>query len=223
MALHTPTNRFTCKYGSCPLLGSSNYAEWNLSVQMLLRGAHALGLVDRTEAAPTSGANALRNYAKGKETAVSLLWNTLTPSTQQVVAITAEPNEMWTILKQRLDVTLNTITAARIRWQFNVEKWTEKDTISSWYFRLLTYQNKLNGSKRALSDEDLAMTLLMGLPSNLSTVRQKIIDSQPDLNLDSVINALESNIDVVAQGAVRTANGTGNTEALIALQGLQEK
>ena len=59
IALHTPTNRFTCKYGSCPLLGPSNYAEWNLSIQMLLQGAYALGLVNGTEAAPMSGANAL--------------------------------------------------------------------------------------------------------------------------------------------------------------------
>ena len=223
MASNTAT-RFTCKYESCPLLGAGNYTEWSLNVWMLLRGAHALSIVDGTEPVPAA-AVALRDYDKPKDTAALLLWNSLTPAAQQLVAATEEPHGMWTALKDRLDITMNNVAAARIRRHFNVEHWNDGDTLSSWYSRLLSYQNRLTGSQWEVSNKENAMILLMGLPSNWSTVREQIMSSQPQLELWSVIGALESNSKIVAQNTmhVNTANGTGNTEALISIVGIQEK
>jgi hypothetical protein len=120
----TYPTRFTSKYGSCPLLGPGNYTEWSLNVRILLRGAHALGIVDGSEPAPASTTTTIgKDYVKRKDTAITLLWNSLTPAAQELVAMNSEePYEMWNILKDRLDVTINKVAAARIREQFNIKQ-----------------------------------------------------------------------------------------------------
>src|SRR5215207_3857326 len=120
---------------------------------------------------------------------------------------------------------MNNIVAARIKYQFNLEKWNDKDTLSTWYGRLLSYQTKLQGSAKAINNQDIAEVLLMGLSEKWSTVCKQIMATQPELDLGNVISTLETNNEIVntASTANTTASGTGNTDTLIATEGLREK
>jgi len=67
------------------------------------------------------------------------------------------------------------------------------------------------------------MNLLMGLPTHWSTAREQVISAHPQLELGSVIAALENRKDLISPPITASASGTGNTEALISTEGLQEK
>jgi len=221
------------RYGSCTkLVDSSNYREWRKDIKMILKGAHVFRMVDNDDPEPPAGpahnrAHAWLQWQQRKETASALLWSSLASTARSLVETCDEdePHEIWTELQRRLDrARNNNVAAARVRNNFDMESWKEGvDTLSSWYGRLISYQGKVAGTTWGISNEHIAMKLLMGLPGKWATIREQIMGSNQELELGDVIAALESNADVVAAATSVSASGTGNTEALISLQGLKEK
>ena len=126
---------------------------------MLLLGAHGLNIVLGTEREPAPGTNVnpstrYIDYNKRKDTAASLIWGSLASSARQIVNTVnrRDPYAVWNVLKDRFDLRTNNIAAARIKRQFNLEKWNDKDTLSTWYGRFLSYQTKLQGSAKAIDN-----------------------------------------------------------------------
>jgi hypothetical protein len=66
------------------------------------------------------------------------------------------------------------------------------------------------------------MMLLDGLPSHWDTAKHQIMGAYPQLELGSVINALESRAELVSPPKATSSSGSGNTEALISTPGLKE-
>jgi len=135
-----------------------------------------------------------------------------------------DPQRMWTVLMERKNTALNDVAAANIREQFNLEKWKNSvDTLSSWYSRLLGYQDRLTGTRGEVRDWDIAMKLLNGLPPHWDTAKHQIMGMYPQLELGNVISALESRAEVVSPPTAISSSGSGNTEALISTPGFKEK
>jgi hypothetical protein len=253
----SPTSSiFTCKYGSSPLLGESNYTEWATHMRVLLIGADVFDIVNGSEpppAAPTTTTETrrrpgprprlhdvpdvsrltlqeptsqeLRAYNKRRNLAISLIWSSLSSTAKGLVTKELEdPQRMWTILMERKNTALNDVAAANIREQFNLEKWKNSvDTLSSWYSRLLGYQDRLTGTRGEVRDWDIAMKLLNGLPPHWDTAKHQIMGMYPQLELGNVISALESRAELVSPPTATSSSGSGNTEALISTPGLKEK
>ena len=100
-------------------------------MKVMLAGANVIDIVDGSEPPPPATASAARqsDYIKRERLAASLIWNSLSSNAQQLVVNEVEnPHGMWTTLKERLDAAQNDVAAARIRDQFNQEKWSDKDT-----------------------------------------------------------------------------------------------
>src|SRR5215208_184283 len=115
------TTRFTYKHGSAPYLGENNYNEWSIDMEMMLSGANVFDIVDGSEPPPpaTAGASRQNEYLKRERLAASLIWASLTSTARQLIsAQRQDPEAMWNTLKERLNVALNDVSAARIRDQF---------------------------------------------------------------------------------------------------------
>ena len=172
---------------------------------------------------PTAQELRLQDYIKRRDLAVSLIFNSLSNSTKELVAEEEDPNRMWTILKERKNTALNDVAAANIRGQFNRETWKDSDTLSSWYSRLLNYKYRLAGSRGEVREWDVAMMLLNGLPSHWEVAKHQIMGAYPQLELGNVISALESRAELVSPPTATSSSGSGNTEALISTPGFKEK
>ena len=55
-------------------------------------------------------------------------------------------------------------------------EWNSDETLQSWISRIGEYRNQLKGTDHAISDTDLVMMLLMGLPTEWSTTRENIFN-----------------------------------------------
>jgi hypothetical protein len=165
----------------------------------------------------------LQAYNKRKNLATTLIWNSLSETTQELVAEELDPQRMWSILKERKNTALNDVAVANIREQFNLEKWKDgSNTLSTWYSRLLTYRARLAGSRGEVRDWDIAMKLLNGLPPYWDTAKHQIMGMYPQLELGSVISALESHAELMSPPKATSSSGSGNTEALISTPGFKE-
>ena len=175
---------FSCKYGSCTLLKHGNYAQWLADIEILLDAANVLEIVNGTEPAPvlstrSSTPDRTQEYSNRRKLARTLLWSSLTSNARQhVMAVRNDPHDIWTTLKKRYDVSNNDAAAARLKGQFHDEKWKSDDTINTWQGRLLDYQARLVGiSLWAISDKELCLKLLTGLPSSWNTIKEQIWSS----------------------------------------------
>ena len=201
-------------------------------MRIALIGAQAWGIVEGTEREPPRGHNATSpnkgwvSYHKRRGLAYYLIWQSLSTTARNLIddEDNDDPHTMWETLQQRLDARNNVVALGRIRDEYDMQTWRSDDTISSWYGRLLSYQRRLAGTTWRIPNENIAMKLLMRLPEKWHTVREQIMAAQgEDLDLGTIISALETNAEVVAAAASNTsASGTGNTDVLISLQGLKE-
>ena len=168
----------------------------------ILLGANVLKQVQGTEAPPTgnTGSAATKKYEENRGLALSLLWNSLGTSAQQAVEsylLNEDPHGMWTTLQTIFDLGTNTIAAARLREQFEEEKWRTDDMVNSWYGRITSYQNNLANTEYAITDKQVALKLVMKLPSHWSTIKETIFNTIPDLDLRKVLSTLQYNAGIV--------------------------
>ena len=102
---------------------------------------------------------------------------------------------MWTTLQNRMDIVQNESGSTHMRDKFHHEKYRPEDTIDQYIGRLLTYQERLVGTKQGLTDEDIITKLLTGLPAQFQVVK-KVIFNQPDRTVTSVIAALRRHAEI---------------------------
>ena len=190
------TSRYTSKHGSCPYLGEDNYSEWRVHMRVMLRGISTFEIVEGSEHKPPAPSLTTRSaadrytdserkdYFKRRGLAAMLIWNSLkAPAQSLVVRENDDPQAMWNTLRERLDVTMNDVSALRIRRQFNIEKYKENDSLTTWYGRLIDYQHRLIGSEWEISNNDIIMTLLEGLPENWRNIKEQVINTRPRMSL----------------------------------------
>ena len=96
--------------------------------------------------------NKYSEFRKWTNKVVSLLYGSVTPVIQSYIIGITDPKEMWTTLQKRMDIVQNESGSTYMRDKFHQEKYKPEDTIDQYIGRLLSYQERLVGTKQSLTD-----------------------------------------------------------------------
>ena len=221
---------FSHRYGRCVRLTTTNFLKWDDEVTGLLITADQFGIVTGTEAEPEAPSigdkfstvdkhkyELWKNYQERKREAVSILYHSLSNHVQpRFIAYFRDqernPHEFWKAIRSQMNIGQNHLSSATLRRQFNKMEWNSDETLQSWISRIGEYRNQLKGTDHAISDADLVMTLLMGLPTEWSTTRENIFNLPKEQQTwDYTVLTLQSKELLIKASKLTPATGTALT------------
>jgi hypothetical protein len=158
---------FTFKHtkGSFERLNSFNYPTWKLNCRYmyLLLAVDSWGIVTGEEIAPIVpndgnplqigvATRLLKKFKQRKQEATVIIYNSCGVSVQAHINRTDNPKEMWDILARILDTASHTIGRQSLFRDFMGLKPTLRESIDSWFVKLVDIRNRLLDTPEAIGD-----------------------------------------------------------------------
>ena len=226
---------FVHKNGRVPLLTTSNYKPWSVAIRHILDSVSCWEIIDGTEQAPpvpgNNGSAAARerhaDYKKRKSTACSLLYSSCSIDLQGHINDIWEPTTIWETLSRQADESKQRGGPILLRRQLQFEKYTGEGPVSAYVSRILSYRDRLAHTPQKLSNDEVIVYILIGLPESWSTI-STVIENQPleTQTLDSVVNTLntyERKLATQATQSTQAAKAANSTEQSDALMVRRQK
>ncbi|PRQ21009.1 putative RNA-directed DNA polymerase [Rosa chinensis] len=181
-------------------LDESNYPTWLFQMEHHLRGHGLLKLVDGSLPCPPpflvaeDGTRTVNTCAREKwleqdSLLISLITNTLSPEALTLVIGCCSSMEVWLTLKQRY-ATVSEAHVMQLKSTLqNIQKGS--DSIEKYLLRFKSVRNQLAVLGVRMSDQDVKVLILAGLPSEYGHTRQ-IIRGKAHVDLEEVRSLLLS-------------------------------
>ena len=120
----------------------------------------------------------------------------LSKSVKRLITGITDPVEQWELIQSTFSRAKNDTAALNLKAQFINDKMIDgKDTVISWSLRLREYQDNLaNSPSDAITDRDLKLRFLIGLPDDYSDIRTSTIHSSTfsELTWPILVNEVNS-------------------------------
>jgi hypothetical protein len=214
---------FVHKNGRVPLLTTSNYKPWSVAIRHILDSVSCWEIVNSTEQAPPANGSAAAqekhtDYKKRKSTACSLLYSSCSLDLQGHINDIWEPTTIWETLSGQADESKQRGGPILLRRQLQFEKYTGEGPVSAYVSRILSYRDRLAHTPQKLSNDEVIVYILIGLPESWSTI-STVIENQPleTQTLDSVVNTLNTykrKLATQATQSTQAAKAANSTEQL---------
>lgn len=148
--------------GSYERLTTSNYSAWRNGSRQLLRATGGWQIVDGTEPIPPPPAGGinqiaaaravLRDYEQRKKDAAAVIYNSCSLSVRVYIDEIDDPEDMWTVLSERLDTASTAVGRQAIYRQFCSLRPTPGEPIGNYFAKLMELRNQINGTPEAISN-----------------------------------------------------------------------
>ena len=109
-----------------------------------------------------------------------------------------------------MDIVQNESGSNYLRDKFHHETFNANNTMDLYIGRILSYQERLAGTKQELTDEDITTKLLTALPSQYQVV-EEVICNQPDRTIISVIASLRRHAEITHENPPEPSAGATNS------------
>ncbi|PRQ49208.1 putative RNA-directed DNA polymerase [Rosa chinensis] len=181
-------------------LDETNYPTWVFHMQHHLRGHGLLKFVDGSHPCPsqflveddgslTNNSAAREKWMEQDSALISMLINTLSPEALTLVTGCSSSMEVWLILKQRY-ATVSEAHVMQLKSTLqNIQKGS--DSIEKYLLKFKTVRDQLAVLGVKMSDQDVKVLILAGLPSEYGHTRQ-IIRGKNNIDLEEVRSLLLS-------------------------------
>lgn len=213
--MSTTKDIFKHTKGSYERLTTSNYTAWRNSSRRLLRATGGWQIVEGTELPPpapagtpaqlTAGRTAIKDYEQRKEDAAMTIYTSCSLSVRVYIDEIDDPQQMWTILANRLDTASTAVGRQAIYRQFCGLRPTPGEPIGDYFTKLMELRNQINGTPEAISDVAFRTHVFASLPSAFE-VTAKIQQNRPDAIIESIIDALKEDESIRAMRVQPDAN-----------------
>jgi len=164
------------KYGEFPKLNHLNHSQWRKHMEVILRAEDAFELIIGNENAPADNQRVeLAEYHRRKGKAITLISGSCTTSAQQYLQGLTDPEEMWTLLGEKL----NTVAAragriATLR-QFSRGRPVPGKQIIEYISTLLYFGNLLFGTQEPITESAFISHVLMTVPATFDTFSNSLL------------------------------------------------
>lgn len=157
------------------LKGSTNYREWKVDVEMLLRDKGLFGIVDGVEATPPATATAeIRNaFSRRADKALSIIYRALDQTIKPLIVNIKDPVDAWQKLKDTYEPSCKALIG-RLLTEFYNAKMTEGETISVYLARLSDLKHQLKNSNCEIADTHYAYKMISNLPERFNLIVQQL-------------------------------------------------
>lgn len=130
----------------------------------------------------------LKDYEQRKEDAAALIYNSCSISVWVYIDEIDDPEEMWTVLSERLD-TVSTAVGRQANYrQFCSLRPTPSEQIGDYFIKLLELRNQINNTPEAISDVAFRTHIFASLPAAFA-VSSKIQQNRPNASIEATLDA----------------------------------
>ncbi|KAH8152155.1 uncharacterized protein LAJ45_03581 [Morchella importuna] len=188
--------------GSFDRLTPSNYSSWKNSMRRLLRALLAWKIVSGDEEIPpVAGPNdeeeeiercrkRRQDFEQRREDAAAVIYNSCSSPVRIYIDEVDDPEEMWTILAERLDTACSAVGRQTIYRNFMALRPVPGAPIGDYFSRLLELRNQIAGTEEAISDIAFKTHIFSTLPTSFE-VTSKIQQNRADATIENIIDALK--------------------------------
>jgi hypothetical protein len=199
-SLETPPSRtmttetFKSAYGNIPTSNENNYPTWKEKVRQVIMGADAYKVMTREEPEPEGntreGRTELRNWRKRRNNAPSIIYMGCSDQILPHIKHTIDPAEMWDILHNRFDNMLSKLGRTQILCKFHACHTGKDGKMTTYFTRLIDYDNQLSGSAEEISEESFVTHLCTHIPKEFATTINIFERQAPPPTLQHIMDAI---------------------------------
>jgi len=161
---------YRSKYGEFPKLNHLNYSQWRKHVEVILRAEDAFELTIGNENAPADNQQVrLAEYRRRKGKAIPLIFGSCTTSAQQYLQGLTDPEEMWTLLGEKLNTVASRAGRMAMLRQFSRARPVPGKLITEYISILLYFRDLLSGTEEPITELAFISHILMTLSATFDT------------------------------------------------------
>jgi len=161
---------YRSKYGEFPKLNHLNYSQWRKHMEVILRAEDAFELTIGNENAPADNQRVqLAEYRRRKGKAIALIFGSCTTSAQQYLEGLTDPEEMWTLLGEKLNTVASRAGHMATLCQFSRARPVPGKAITEYISTLRYFWDLLSGTQEPITESAFISHVLMTLPATFDT------------------------------------------------------
>ena len=175
---------YNCKWGNVTILDRQNYPTFASTCRTTLLAAGVWNIVQGTEAAPANLTTNEKEWVTRRDRALQIMFKSTSKDIRETLDSfieNADAPGLWLHLATYNQAT-NELFVVKIMNNFHRDSYKPpNDTISAFAARLRKAQKTLAGTSNAISDQQLRLQLMEGLPdTNIwQTAKQFIVNQYP--------------------------------------------
>jgi hypothetical protein len=209
------SDTYSCQWGDVIILDWQNYPTFKSTCRVALIFAGAWDIVQGKEIAPADlNTTAGRDWAARRGKALQIMYNStsavIRTTTLESFMMNQDAPGLWNHLATHNPATNPLFIAEALESFYNDSFTPPNDTIDAFATRLLKAQEAVAGTDHAISDRNLYIRLLSGLPntSNWQTAKAFVINR--NATFAEVVQYLQSIEDKANYGKRRQRNRKGS-------------
>ena len=186
--------------GSYARLTATNYKSWMNSSKRTLKAISAWDIVTGKEQLPpvlteNSAAAAISRaqraaFIQRRDDAAALIYNSCSDGVRVHIDDIDNPDEMWTVLAERLDSS-NTAIGRQALYRRFTELWpTPGAPMDDYFTQLMEIRNQIAGTDEAISDIAFKIHVFSTLPA-VFDVTARMQQNTPSATIESILDALK--------------------------------
>ena len=198
--MSAPKDVFKHPKGSYARLTTTNYKSWMNSSKRTLKAISAWEIVTGREqlppvlagnsAAAVTSRTQRAEFVQRRDDAAALIYNSCSDAVRVHIDDIDDPDEMWTVLAERLDSSNTAIGRQALYRRFTELRPTPGAPIDDYFTQLLEIHNQIAGTAEAISDIAFKIHVFSTLPA-VFDVTARMQQNMPNATIESILDALK--------------------------------